>query len=80
MKRPANPMPEDIAGCPARAGLRDAYDAPPWYQRNDYLGWCAGAKREATRAKRIEQMLDELRRGDTYMKMAWRPRRPSGSV
>jgi len=54
-----------------REGLRAAYDARPPYQRNDYLGWIARAKREATREKRLAQMLDELRLGDRYMGMAW---------
>ena len=57
-----------------REKLREAYDARPPYQRNDYLGWIARAKREATREKRLAQMLDELRLGDRYMKMAWKPR------
>jgi uncharacterized protein YdeI (YjbR/CyaY-like superfamily) len=49
-----------------------AYDARPAYQRNDYLGWIAQAKREETKAKRLAQMLDELERGGVYMNMAWR--------
>jgi uncharacterized protein YdeI (YjbR/CyaY-like superfamily) len=49
-----------------------AYEARPRYQRNDYLGWIARAKLPATRQKRLAQMLDELQRGDVYMKMAWR--------
>jgi uncharacterized protein YdeI (YjbR/CyaY-like superfamily) len=56
-----------------KAGLMGAYDARPTYQRNDYVGWIQRAKREETRAGRLAQMLDELRAGDVYMKMAWRP-------
>ena len=52
----------------------EAYRARPPYQRNDYLGWIARAKRDDTKARRLAQMLDELARGDRYMKMAWRPR------
>jgi uncharacterized protein YdeI (YjbR/CyaY-like superfamily) len=52
--------------------LMAAYEARPDYQRNDYLGWIAQARREETRRKRLDQMLDELERGDVYMKMAWR--------
>ena len=51
-----------------------AYEARPWYQRNDYLGWIARAKRPETREKRLSQMLEELRAGNVYMKMAWHPR------
>ncbi len=72
LTRPIQPMPVDIASRLDAAGLRTAYDARPPYQRNDYLGWIARAKRLETREKRLSQMLDELRAGDVYMKMAWR--------
>lgn len=72
MKRPANPMPDWVADALVAQGLRDAYDQRPWYQRNDYLGWITRARREDTKTKRLQQMLDELRAGDVYMKMAWR--------
>ena len=75
LKRVQNPMPEDIAARLAERGLRDAYDARPPYQRNDYLGWIARAKRPETREKRINQMFDELAGGRLYMKMAWKPGR-----
>ena len=73
-RRPRYPMPTFVAEALARNGLLEAYRSRPPYQRNDYIGWIMGAKREATREKRLRQMLDELERGDTYMKMAWRPR------
>jgi uncharacterized protein YdeI (YjbR/CyaY-like superfamily) len=72
LKRPLQEMPQDVAARLDAAGLRAAYDARPPYQRNDYLAWIARAKREATREKRIAQMLDELRGGSRYMKMLWR--------
>lgn len=75
MKRPANPMPDDVAQALDREGLKDVFDSRPWYQRNDYVGWISRAKRDDTKKKRLQQMLDELRAGDIYMKMAWRPRR-----
>lgn len=68
-------MPEDVRFALETHGLWDQYRARPWYQRNDYLGWIARAKRAETRDKRIAQMLDELRAGDVYMKMPWRGRR-----
>ena len=37
--------------------LRDAYDARPPYQRNDYIGWITRAKRPETQQKRLDQML-----------------------
>lgn len=75
MRRPEHPMPEFVARALDAQDLRACYDARPWYQRNDYIGWINAAKREETKVRRLEQMLDELRTGDVYMKMAWRPRR-----
>lgn len=72
MKRPANPMPDFVAQALEAEGLRALYDHRPWYQRNDYIGWIVRAKREDTKMKRLRQMLDELRKGDVYMKMEWR--------
>ncbi len=72
MKRPMNVMPDHVAQAITAGGLQDAYGARPWYQRNDYLGWIARAKRDATKDKRLQQMLAELRSGDVYMKTAWR--------
>ena len=74
MKRPAHPMPDFVKDALIAECLVDSYNARPWYQRNDYLGWIDRAKRQETRSKRLRQMLDELRAGDVYMKMAWRPR------
>jgi len=56
-----------------------AYRARPPYQRNDYLGWIDRAKRPQTKARRLQQMLDELEQGDVYMKMAWRARNDGGT-
>lgn len=49
----------------------DAYHSPPPYQQNDYVGWIQHAKLEATRQKRVSQMLEELRGGKVYTNMAW---------
>ncbi len=67
-------MPADVAAAIRDAGLKAAYDARPPYQRNDHIGWIERAGREETRHRRIAQRLDELRPGDVYMKMFWRPR------
>ena len=72
MKRPAYPMPDYVTRALDAEDLRAQYDRRPWYQRNDYVAWIDRAKREETRQKRLNQMLDELRAGDVYMKMAWR--------
>ena len=63
LKRPLQPMPENVRAALKKRGLTAAYEARPDYQRNDYLGWIAQAKREETKAKRLAQMLDELERG-----------------
>ena len=73
--RPRHSMPADVADQLDARGLRAAYDARPPYQRNDWLGWIASAKRAETRQGRIERMLAELAAGEGYMGMPWRPRR-----
>lgn len=73
-KRERHPMPEDVLNALEHENLFEAYGSRPPYQQNDYIGWISDAKREETRQKRIVQMLDELRRGDRYMKMPFRPR------
>ncbi|MNX99864.1 hypothetical protein D3C86_1323330 [compost metagenome] len=72
LKRALNPLPEDIRALLEARGLAEAYRARPAYQQNDYLGWIGRAKREATRQKRLNQMLAELAEGTRYMNMAWR--------
>jgi len=75
LKRPWNPMPDDVRESLSERGLTASYDERPPYQRNDYIGWISRAKREETRLKRIEQMLEELEKGGVYMKMSWNPRK-----
>lgn len=64
-----HPMPEFVAQALQEYGLTQDYHARPAYQQNDYLGWITRAKREETRNKRLQQMLDELQRGGVYMNM-----------
>ena len=75
LKRPINPMPAFVENALREQGLMEAFQRRPPYQRNDYLGWISGAKRPATRARRLAQMLEELESGDRYMKMKYRARR-----
>ena len=72
-KRERHPMPDDILNAIETANLFDAYEERPPYQQNDYIGWISDAKRSVTKAARLAQMLDELRSGDRYMKMAYKP-------
>jgi hypothetical protein len=53
------------------------YEERPAYQQNDYIGWITRAKRQATREKRLHQMLDELEIGGVYMNMEHPPSRKS---
>ena len=73
LQRPIQPMPEAIRTALEDAELMDEYLERPPYQRNDYLSWITRAKRQDTQDRRLAQMLDELRRGDVYMKMEWHP-------
>ena len=71
MKRKVYDIPEYIAAALDVNGLWERYRARPPYQRNDYIGWITRGKREETRQKRLIQMLDELRSGDSYMGMEY---------
>jgi len=62
-------MPSDIMETLIEEGLVTDYEQRPRYQRNDYLGWMGRARRPETRQQHVDQMIDELRRGDVYMKM-----------
>ena len=73
LKRPKYPMPEFVREALIERNLMEAYRDRPAYQQNDYIGWITRAKRLETIKKRLHQMLDELARGDKYMKMDYRP-------
>jgi len=75
LQRPRYPMPEYVREALESRGLLEAYNARPPYQRNDYIGWITRAKRPETQEKRLNQMLDELEKGNVYMKMDWKPKR-----
>ena len=72
-KRERHSMPEYVLNALEQENLFEAYESRPPYQQNDYVGWITDAKRDETRAARLVQMLDELRSGDVYMKMAYKP-------
>lgn len=74
LKRPVYEMPEFISSALRVHKLSEAYEARPPYQRNDYIGWITRAKLEATKQKRLNQMLSELKGGKLYMNMQYRPR------
>ena len=74
--RPRHEMPEFIHDALQKHGLMDAYLARPSYQRNDYIGWITRARLSPTQKKRLKEMLDELKKGDVYMKMEWKKSQP----
>ena len=69
LKRPRYPMPDFVKEALLERDLLAAYQDRPAYQQNDYIGWINQAKLEATKQKRLNQMLNELKRGGVYMKM-----------
>lgn len=75
LTRDIHPVPDFVREALAESGLFNAYHARPPYQQNDYIGWIMRAKLEATRQKRLNQMLNELKRGDAYMKMKYSPKK-----
>lgn len=72
-RRDRHPIPDFVMEALNKAKLFEAYEGRPPYQRNDYIGWISSAKRVETQQARLAQMLDELRRGDVYMKMKYKP-------
>jgi len=77
LERPQHPMPDFVRQALIERDLMDAYEARPAYQQNDYIGWINRAKRQATKEKRVRQMLDELEMGGVYMNMDHLPSRKS---
>lgn len=75
LKRPLYAMPDFVRAALVQRRLLEAYRSRPAYQQNDYIGWITRGKQKETQDKRLTQMLDELGRGDTYMKMAFHPKR-----
>jgi uncharacterized protein YdeI (YjbR/CyaY-like superfamily) len=71
LKRDVHEMPDDVRKALTTQELMAAYRQRPAYQQNDYIGWITRAKLPATREKRLQQMLDELREGSVYMHMKW---------
>lgn len=71
MKRPIHKMPDWMKEAIAARGVAEKYRERPAYQQNDYVYWITSPKTEATRQKRLKQMLDELEAGGVYMRMKW---------
>jgi uncharacterized protein YdeI (YjbR/CyaY-like superfamily) len=70
LKRELNPMPKFVKEALESNGVEEDFNSRPAYQQNDYIGWINQAKREETKLKRLDQMLEELKKGGVYMKMS----------
>jgi len=55
------PVPEDLAAALSAAGLSDAFAALAPSHRKEHVRSVSDAKTDATRARRIEKVLDALR-------------------
>lgn len=73
LKRERQSMPASVKEALLEENLFSDYCSRPAYQQNDYLGWINRAKQEATKKKRLQQMLNELKKGGVYMNMAHPP-------
>lgn len=71
MKRPRHTMPDYMRSALEKRRLMDTYKKRPPYQQNDYIAWITRAKLDATKEKRLSQMLEELEKGDVYMNMEY---------
>ena len=69
LKRDLNPVPQFVKETLQENDLNEEFENRPAYQQNDYIGWIKRTKRETTKHKRLNQMLDELRKGGVYMNM-----------
>ena len=74
LKRKRHPMPPFVMDALVAAKVREDYLSRPAYQQNDYVGWITRAKQEATRQRRLDQMIRELKNGRLYMKMKYNPK------
>jgi uncharacterized protein YdeI (YjbR/CyaY-like superfamily) len=77
LERPLQPMPDEVRQALEERDLVANFKERPAYQQNDYLSWINRAKRQATKEKRLNQMLDELEQGGIYMNMDHPPSRKS---
>ncbi len=73
LKRKRNTMPGFVKKALEGRNLIRDYKQRPAYQQNDYIGWINQAKRQETKEKRLNQMLNELEKGGVYMKMKHPP-------
>jgi len=67
------PMPGNVRTALEKRNLMAAYLERPPYQREDYLKWIALGVGPAAKQSRLDQMLEELEKGNTYKGEPWTP-------
>ena len=67
------PMPGNVRGALAKNDLLDAFRARPDYQQNGYLKWIASAAGPTAKQQRLDQMIDELKKGSLFQGEPWTP-------
>jgi hypothetical protein len=61
-------VPKDLAALLAKnAKARATFDGFPYSKKNDYVAWINGAKREETRARRLDTTVRQLAEGKSLM-------------
>ena len=61
-------VPKDLAARLAKnAKARATFESFPYSKKNDYVTWINGAKREETRAKRLDTTVGQLAEGKSLM-------------
>ena len=74
LKREKYQMLELVRLAIAKEDLNVEYLSRPPYQQNDYLGWITSAEKMKTKLKRLNQMIEELKLGDKYMNIDYKPK------
>ncbi len=69
-------MPGFVRKALEKHKLVDAFRARPAYQQNGYMGWIAEGKIQALMDKRLEQMIDELTKGNVFKGEPYTPPAP----
>ena len=72
--RPRSPTPDFFRDAINARGLMMPMVRVRPTSKMNYIGWIQRAKLESTRQKHLNQMLDELKKGNVYMKVKWSPK------
>lgn len=75
LERDRQPIPDFVREALEEHGLMGEYRDRPAYQQNDYPVWIKRAKRDSTKQKRLQHMMEALAVGGVYMGMDHPPSR-----